>query len=564
MGLNSALAIAGRSLEIFSTGIQVAGENISNAGTPGYIREELTLEPGISYRQGSLVLGTGVLAVGVQQQIDLFLESRIHAANSDVGASQTRELIFQQLENEVRELGDADLSTSLNDFLAAIHEAVNQPESDSFRQIAVEQGAQLASDINSLRTRIDAIREAQTINVDSLVSEANALIDKIHELNPQILKLESAGLLKSDAGGLRSQRYEAVNRLSEIIPIRYEEQANGEVNVFLGSDALILAGDKQHLETTTSTDRGVTVQQVRLTQSQAPLTGSGGELQGVIEGRDQILGGFVDQLDTYASNLIFEFNKIHSSGEGLKGFDSLTAASQVNDKDAVLNAAGLSFVPEHGSFELKITDTLTGLTETTTISIDLDGIGADTTLQTLSDDINATANVTATITPDGRLEITGAAGHEIRFGNDTSGALAAIGLNTFFTGADSSNINVNSAVRADHRLFATGQGGGPSDNSNAVALASFVENPVEGLNGLNLDEFYESTVAALANSSASESALAAGFATFRDSLSNQREQFSGVSLDEEAIKVLEFQRAFQSAARLISTIDEMFTTLLNM
>jgi flagellar hook-associated protein 1 FlgK len=45
---------------------------------------------------------------------------------------------------------------------------------------------------------------------------------------------------------------------------------------------------------------------------------------------------------------------------------------------------------------------------------------------------------------------------------------------------------------------------------------------------------------------------------------NQRSQFSGVSLDEEAIKILEFQHAFQAAARLISTIDELFTTLVTM
>jgi flagellar hook-associated protein 1 FlgK len=48
------------------------------------------------------------------------------------------------------------------------------------------------------------------------------------------------------------------------------------------------------------------------------------------------------------------------------------------------------------------------------------------------------------------------------------------------------------------------------------------------------------------------------------SLKSQREQYSGVSLDEEAIKIMEFQRSYQSAARLISTIDELFGVLLSM
>ena len=50
MGLNAALATAGHSLEIFSAGIQVSGQNISNSNTPGYIREKLDIQTGFSYR----------------------------------------------------------------------------------------------------------------------------------------------------------------------------------------------------------------------------------------------------------------------------------------------------------------------------------------------------------------------------------------------------------------------------------------------------------------------------------------------------------------------------------
>jgi flagellar hook-associated protein 1 FlgK len=148
MGLNAALAMAGRSLEVFSAGVQVAGQNIANAATPGYIREELLLEAAPPYRRGELVFGTGVLAVGIQQQIDLFLETRLHAANSNLKASQVRESIFQQLEAELRELGDQDLSTSLNRFLGALQDLVNQPELAANRQLVITQGRQLAADFS--------------------------------------------------------------------------------------------------------------------------------------------------------------------------------------------------------------------------------------------------------------------------------------------------------------------------------------------------------------------------------------------------------------------------------
>ena len=48
---------------------------------------------------------------------------------------------------------------------------------------------------------------------------------------------------------------------------------------------------------------------------------------------------------------------------------------------------------------------------------------------------------------------------------------------------------------------------------------------------------------------------------FTDSLKNQRAQFSGVSLDSETITIMQFQQAYQSAARFISILDQLFTTL---
>lgn len=565
MGLNATLSMAKQSLEIFGTGIQVAGQNISNAGTPGYIREELVLNPAAPYRQGALIVGTGVEISGIQQQIDQFLETRIHSANTDFSSIDERNTIFKQLENELRELTSGDLSTGLNDFLSTINNVVNQPNSIPDRQFVINEAEKFAADISSLRLRLNGLREVQSVNVENLVTEANELIDRIVDLNPKISKLESSGLLQSDAGALRSQRYDALNRLSELIPIRYRERSDGAIDLFTGSDYLVLAGTSQKLELSTDTDRGVVVHDVLLTQTQSNISRTGGELKGIIEGRDDILGGFVDQLDTYSSNLIFEFNKIHASGEGTAGFAQVTSVSRALDSTATLNSelSGLPFQAKHGSFQMKVTNKTTGITNTVTINVDLDGIGADTTLDSLASSINGVANLNSSVSTDGRLSISADADYEFKFSNDTSGALAAIGINTLFTGGDSSDIGINSVIRQNQQFLATGQGGGPSDGSNAVLLAAFSESSIESLGGISLDDYYEKIVSNLAQSSASEGALAEGAQTFRDSLQSQREQYSGVSIDEETINVLKYQRAFQSAARLVSTIDELFTILLN-
>lgn len=563
MGLNAALALAGRSLEVFSAGLQVAGQNIANANTPGYVREKLILTSGSSYRDGNLVYGTGVQAGGIRQQLDKYLETRLNTASSDVSGATTRDAVYKQLEATLQELGDSDLSTGLNDFLGKIHDIANQPETASARQLAVTQGTQFATSIQDLRGRIDQLRSAQSVQVTDLVSEANRLIDQVAKLNPQIVSLESAGLGASDASDLRSQRYTALTRLSEILPVKTIELSNGSVNVSLGSDNLIQDGKVQHLTTTTSLDRGVVVITPKLAESNAPLQGSGGELNGVIAGRDQILGGFVDQLDTYAANLIYEFNKLHASGEGAAGFESVTGTNAVADVNASLNAAGLAFTPQHGSFQVKVVNQTTGIATTTTVPVDLDGIGGDTTLESLRTALNGIGNISATVGIDRKLTLTAADGYEIKFGNDTSGTLASLGINTFFTGSSSADIGVNQTVVGNPDLFAAGRGGGPADGSNALALTQFTSQSVASLGNVNLDDFYQSIVSQLAQESAGQTALVRGFTGYRDSLQSQRAQFSGVSVDEEALNMLQFQRSYQAAAKMISTVDELLNVLLN-
>lgn len=565
MGLNAALATASRALELFSTGVQVSSNNIANSNTSGFIREELEIDPGTPFRRGSLIFGSGAQAGSVHQIIDQYLERRIHSARSNASASLARQEIYSQLEAQLRELGDGDLSTRLSDFAAAISTVADQPELTALRSSVVEEGRLLAGTITDLRTRVDDLRLAQSVRIDDLVTEANHLIDEIQSLNRQIGLQESNGLQKSDAGALRSDRYEALNRLAEIIPIRYEERQSGIVDVFSGTDFVILDGEKQHLVTSASLDRNVTVQTVRFDRTQREVAPSGGEIQGIIDGRDAILGGFVDELDQLTAGLIGAVNRAHSSGEGLAGFTTVTSTNSIADGNRVLNDAGLAFTPEHGSFTLKVRNRQTGITESSEITVELDGIGGnDTTFDDLRAALDAVSGVSASITTDGRLRLDADVDLELRFADDSSGVLAALGINTFFTGVDSATIGVNDTVATDLRLFAAGQGGGPSDNRNALELAEILDTAQASLGGASVNDFYNSVVSGVAQGAAAEQATAQGLQTYRDSLNAQRDQFSGVSLDEEAVRLIEFQQSFAASARVIQTVDELFQILVGL
>lgn len=571
MGLSAALAHAANSLSVFTTGIQVTGQNIANASTPGYIREKAILSPASPARQGDFIYGTGVEVVGIQQQVDLFVEQRIHTSNAEFKAAEARNNIYKQLEFQIGELSQSDLSTGLNRLLGAVNDVVAEPASTALRQFVVSEGEQFAADITDLRRRIDTLRSDHSLTVNSLtvegrVKEANQLLDTIETLNPKIVSLERAGFSDSDAGALRTERYNALDRLSEIVPIRFQELKNGFVEVRTGSEALIQVGISTRLEAFTEFDRNIGILNVRIESTKSLLPKTGGELNGIAEGRDIVLGGFIDSLDEYASAIIYEFNKIHSAGEGTKRFTSLTSDSVVADSSAALNdsASGLPFVPEHGRFEVKIANAATGITETTTIKVDLDGIGADSTAASLVADLDAVSGLNASITADGRLHLDADPGFEFSFANDSSHALAALGLNTFFTGYDSNTIGVNSLVASDDSYLATSQGGGPSDNQNAIELAQFAERANETLNGQSIVDFYGVMIANVAHESATEQAVTDGLESFKLSLFSQKQQISGVSLDQEAVQLIEFQNGYQAAARMISTLDELFTVLLNL
>lgn len=564
MSLSAALVTASRSLDLFSLGIQISGNNISNANTPGYVRNELIIEDGKPYLKGNLLIGTGAFAAGIRLNVDQYLDGRIQKANGDYQLSAALGDTYKQLEDTLQSLGDNDLAANLSGFIGSLQAIVNQPENGSIRTVTINSGQAFADNIRLLNTKLDQLSASVSTKIDGLVTQANQLLQTVANLNPQISVLEANGLGDSDAAGLRNQRAQALQQLSELIPIRTVDRPDGGVDVYTGNEYLLLGNSAQQLRTATLSIDGVIGSHVQTTSTNALLDAGGGQLTGLIESRDRVIQGFQDNLDRFTAAVISEFNRIHSSGEGTQGFTSLTGTYGVSDANAALNSAGLDFPPQSGSFQLKVFNTGTGLTQTTNIGIDLDGIGTDTSLTSLAAAINAAGNVTATITADGKLNIKSDAGFEFRFSNDTSGTLAGLGINTFFTGTDASNIQVNDVLKQNVGFLATGQGGGPSDNRNAVLLADAFDKSVSGLNGLSITDFYNQLKGDVGQQSAAQSAVADGLKSFRDALDAQRQQSSGVSLDEELIKILQFQHSYQAAARIVSTIETLMNTLLQM
>jgi flagellar hook-associated protein 1 len=565
MSLFSSLQVANNSLIANQIGVQVTGNNIANANTPGYLRQEVHLTPAPTQRFGGLLLGLGVEVSAIIQKTDAFLEERLRGATADLAFGETQEQTYSRLEAAIGELSETDLSTSLTNFFGSIQDVLNQPESVAARNLATLQGQTLADDVTRLHSRVFELQGDLDKQIRGTATTINGLLKEVAKLNVKITSTEGGDVSASDAVGLRDQRNEKLKQLATIIDVRSVEQNNGAMNVFIGGDLLVYEGTNRSVYITQDADLGSHSTQIRIEGSSLPLGTASGKLGGMVTSRDEILGGFLNGLDDFTKTLAHEFNKLYSSGQGLKGFTSLTSEFDVDDIDLALDQTGLAFTPVNGSFQVLVKNTQTGITQTADLQISLDGLGDETSLAELTAALDAIDGISAAVTPTRGLQLSvDSPNLAFSFANDTSGILSALGLNTFFTGTGASNLGVSSIVREDPSYFAASSGGIGNDTENAIALAGFLDRPLASANNDSLNDAYDRLLGDTIQASSVSRGVADGFRVFHATLEGQKMAVSGVSLDEEAINLIQYQRAYQATARVISTISELLEVLVNL
>jgi len=560
------MRLGANALKASQIALQVTGQNIANANNPDYIREEVRLVTGPTQQLGGLLLGTGVRVDAVLQKLDEFLEARLRGAISERASYEAQEEVYVRLEQAIGELSDTDLSTLLNGFFSSISEIMNQPDSASVRNLAVLQGITLTSNINSLAERVAQMRGDVNRRVETIGEQINQLTEEIRVLNVRISQTEGGDVSRSDAVGLRDRRVAALSKLAELIDIRVEEQPGAGVAVYSGGEYLVFEGVRREVEVVRVSDRGVPVAEIRLAETDSPLGTTAGALFGLMQSRDEVLGGFLDRLDAFARTLAFEFNRVYSCGQGLNGFDELTSDCAVDANNLPLNRAGLPDTPASGSFRILLYDKQTGLTQTTEIVVDLDGLGeGDTTLASLARALDAVDGISAQADVTGKLTIrSDSANQQFAFADDTSGVLAALGMNTFFVGTTARGLNVNPVLIDDPTKFAasrsgigTGTENLAADENGAPRLAAFLDRPIASQNGATIAVLYDRLVSKTVQDSATTQAFAEGARTYEGTLSAQKAATSGVNLDEEAIDLMVYQQNYLASARYISILHDL-------
>jgi flagellar hook-associated protein 1 FlgK len=422
----------------------------------------------------------------------------------------------------------------------------------------------LTENFNNLYNRVSDVQSQLDQRVTSDTKEINDLAEQVRQLNIQIASTEGGDTTSSTAGGLRVQRQGAIDRLSELLGIQANEQPSGAVNISVGGDLLVFEGQRREVAIDKTNQNGIASGIVKFADTNGKLQTATGEVAGLYAARDQIVGGFMSKLNDLAGTLAFEFNKVYSQGQGNVGFQNLTSVESIKDANAALDSARLKFTPVSGTFNVIVQNKDGDTSHTTTIHIDLDGIDNDTSLNDLTHQLDAIDGISASVTANGKLQIkSDSSDLEFAFSGDTSGALAALGINTFFTGSTAANIGVNAEVQGIDNAgkFAASSDGIGNGSGNAEKLSAFLDQPLASKSDTSLGDMYNQLINEVTQGSSVASSVADGYRTFEGTLQGQAQATSGVSIDEEAVKMLTMQRIYQASAKYIQTLSDLLDML---
>jgi flagellar hook-associated protein 1 len=563
MSLNGALNIAGSALQASQIALQVTGNNIANVGNANYAREvAVASETPDQELQPGMYVGTGVDITAIQRQVDESLNGRLNSAMSDNEAATTTQNFSGQIENVFNALGSQSLDSQLTAFTNDWSQLANDPSSITQRQTIIQDGQTLAQQFNGYETQLQSIQTSIGSDLTSLSANASQLAQQIASLNEQISTSQAAN---GSDNQLEDQRDAAVQQLSQLVNVQTVNQGNGTVNIYIGSEPLVVGTSADSIQVQENQVNDQPVYSLVFGSDNGPVQATSGQLGADISAQTQ-LNQVQQQFNNLAGGLIFGLNSIYASGQGLNGYSTVSSTNQDLDPTAALNstAAGLPYQPVNGSFVVTTTNTQTGLASSTLVPVNLTGATTDTTLNSLTASLNAIPNVSATI-QNGQLTIASTnPSVQISFSQDSSHALAALGINSFFTGTDAGDIAVNSQVANDPSLIAAAQNGDPGDNSNALAIAGFPSTTQSLLNNQSWTDSYNNLIGNIANTTAAAASNVNSTQDIVQTLQTQQQNVSGVSLDQETINMLTEQRAYQGAAMFVSTVNQMMQSLIQM
>lgn len=530
----------GRSALLASqTGIAVTSNNIANVNTPGYSRQEVILEIANPVASGRGFIGRGVIVAGIRRSYDNFIEMQLLGQQQNRGRSYALNMVLSEIEGVLNDQSGLGLSQSIQEFFNAWQEVSANPEGIPQRQSLLYKTRQLINVARQVEQRITSTLKNIGSSIDDITKKVNDLAERIAALNERIVQIES-GLNSERALELRDQRYALLKELSDLVDFSYREDENGSITITVGMRNLVSGATVNPLSSAMTGNN-----ERRIILDGMDITGriQRGQLGGLLA-----VGGDIETKTLYSlrrliASITKEVNLLHRSGFGLDG-------STGND----------FFNP----LSLSTTDNSTGADITSAMITNL----ASLTLDEYDITFDAANNYYVTDRQTGSVVSTGAyvSGNPISFDGIEITITGVVTSSDRFSISPLKNAlrDFGLAISDPEKIAASSSLSGlPGDNGNALNIYNLGTIEISDLGDTFID-YYRGVVTVTGTMSRAASDSLTFDENLLSEIQSRRDSISGVSLDEEAINLIRYQRSFEAAAKMIKVTDELLEMVMNL
>jgi len=580
---------------IFSAnvGLDTTSHNIANVNTEGYSRQRAVQKstfplaypgPFITLRPGQV--GTGTEITSITRIRSDFIEAQIHRETGSYSMFTEMTEHFLQIEDIVGEPSDNAIGGLMEDFFNAWEDLSNDPESASARTNLVSSATAFTNFVNELDLNLDLALTNINEQVDERITRLNNLAFQVADINKQIVQLEGSGQSESlKANDLKDHRDLLVEEMSTIINARVLFNNNGSISVLVQGHPIV-SGDHVSEVGLKPNPNDPLRPEIIFEKSRIPLEINSGELKGLLEMRDVEIPTVRENLSLLLSTFTNRVNELHRAGYGLDGLKNRpffidTETRRINANlplpagttlDTTLEDMGISsgdFFVQGVHFRIEDYEVLPG---------------QSITLGDVFDRITAANN-------DIRIEIDTSGGFErvvlsqfnpvtkddtLSVKSGSSDFLSVLGLDSapvieLITDPPYQNALHNFSLHPTifqnlDAIAATGDDGlgfpGPGDNRTALAIADLKNEQLEVF-GTNFGEYYQSTIANLGSAAQNADRSRVSQMLVVEQLNARRQEISGVNLDEEAVNLIKYQKAFEASSRVLTALDDILSTIIN-
>jgi len=341
MSLFEGLGVATRGLAASQLGINVSGQNITNAFTDGYSRKRI--EQNAEWRKDGSYgqMGFGVEVYAINRVRDEFIDRLVNQEQTRLGYFSVKDTAYNRIENVFQEPKDHALSQLLKNFWNGWMDVANNPSDAGARQTLRSTTESMTTQFNYIATQLREYKDTINSEIEARVKRINELTDGIYRCNTVIVNCEDT---TNKANDTRDQRDRMLEELAKLTDVDYFEEENGALVVTSNGHMLVSATKNTELTVKRVEhvdEAGYQFSKIEITYGPTgrTFTPKSGELKGLLEVRDVNIPEYENYINELARSVITEVNNIHKNGFTLSG---LTFIDFFDSDPSKFNAANMS------------------------------------------------------------------------------------------------------------------------------------------------------------------------------------------------------------------------------